>query len=139
VQISLPEELAKAASQAGLLAPEAMQELLREKLRSEGMASLKKAWAKAGDGEPSEADEAMIAEAIRQVRATRKAARVPPARPRPLRIVIDTNIAISALLWGGQPRKLLELVADPTLLQLFSSSTLLGGAAAGVGLSQIPA
>lgn len=38
------------------------------------MASLKKAWAKAGDSEPSEADEALIAEAIRPVRADRKVA-----------------------------------------------------------------
>lgn len=74
IQLSLPDELAKAASQAGLLASEAMQAMLREKLRAEGMASLKAAWTKAGDSEPSEADEAMIAEAIREVRATRKAA-----------------------------------------------------------------
>ncbi len=40
--------------------------------------------------------------------------------------MIDTNVAISALLWGGQPRKLLELADDPTVLQLFSSPVLLG-------------
>ena len=74
IQLSLPDELAKAASKAGLLAPDAMQAMLREKLRAEGMASLERAWAKAGDSEPSEADEAMIAEAIRQVRANRNAA-----------------------------------------------------------------
>jgi hypothetical protein len=54
-----------------LLAPEAIQ---REKLRSEGVASLEKAWARAGDAEPSKADERLIAEAIRKVRANRKAA-----------------------------------------------------------------
>jgi hypothetical protein len=71
VQFSLPDELAKAAAEAGLLAPEAMQAMLREKLRIEGMAALEKAWAKSGDVEPSAADEKLIAEAIR---AARKAA-----------------------------------------------------------------
>jgi hypothetical protein len=74
IQFSLPDELVEAASKAGLLAPEAMQAMLQDKLRADGMASLKKAWANAGDSEPSEADEAMIAKAIRDVRATRKAA-----------------------------------------------------------------
>ncbi|MBK6708430.1 MAG: hypothetical protein IPG54_13460 [Sphingomonadales bacterium] len=71
VQLSLPDELAKAAAAAGLLAPEAMQAMLREKLRTEGMAALERAWAKSGDVEPSVADEKLIAEAIR---AARKAA-----------------------------------------------------------------
>jgi hypothetical protein len=71
VQLTLPDELAKAASEAGLLALEAMQTMLREKLRAEGMASLEKAWAKAGDVEPSVVEERLIAEAIR---AARKAA-----------------------------------------------------------------
>ena len=74
IQLSLPDELAKAASQAGLLAPEAMQAMLREKLRAESAEQLKAAWAKAGDAEASSADEQMIAEAIRKVRAERKAA-----------------------------------------------------------------
>lgn len=73
IQLSLPDELADAASKAGLLAPEAMQAMLRDKLRAEGMASLQKAWAKAGDSEASAADEALITEAIRKVRAYRKA------------------------------------------------------------------
>jgi hypothetical protein len=65
IQLTLPDDLAKAASEAGLLAPEAMQAMLREKLRAEGMASLEKAWAKLGDVEPSAADEKLISEAIR--------------------------------------------------------------------------
>jgi hypothetical protein len=74
IQLSLPDELADAASKAGLLAPEAMQAMLRDRLRAEGIASLKKAWAKAGDSDASAADEALITEAIRKVRADRKAA-----------------------------------------------------------------
>ncbi len=46
-------------------------------------------------------------------------------RTRPLRFVTDTNIAISALLWGGRPRELLRLAFDPTRLILFSSPVLL--------------
>lgn len=47
-------------------------------------------------------------------------------RTRPLRFVTDTNIAISALLWGGRPRELLRLALDPAQLILFSSPVLLG-------------
>jgi uncharacterized protein len=50
---------------------------------------------------------------------------VPPDRPRRLRFVIDTNIAVSALLWGGKPRELLRRAFDPAKLQLFSSPFLL--------------
>jgi hypothetical protein len=68
VQLSLPDELAKAAAKAGLLAPDAMQAMLREKLRAEGMASLERAWAQSGDADASPADEMSIAEAIRSAR-----------------------------------------------------------------------
>jgi uncharacterized protein len=50
---------------------------------------------------------------------------VQPAPSRPLRFVTDTNIAVSALLWGGMPRVLLRLAADPAKLQLFTSLALL--------------
>jgi uncharacterized protein len=46
-------------------------------------------------------------------------------RPRPLRFINDTNIAISALLWGGRPRELIRLAFEPAKLQLFSSPPLL--------------
>jgi hypothetical protein len=68
IQFTLPDELAKAAAEAGLLAPEAIQAMLLEKLRLEGMAELEKAWVKAGDIDASPADEELIAEAIRAVR-----------------------------------------------------------------------
>jgi uncharacterized protein len=50
---------------------------------------------------------------------------VPSLPSRPLRFVIDTNIAVSALLWGGKPRELLRQTADPARMQLFSSPVLL--------------
>lgn len=42
-----------------------------------------------------------------------------------MRLVLDTNIVISSLLWGGTPRKLLELGRDGQIT-LFTSSALLG-------------
>ena len=42
-----------------------------------------------------------------------------------MRLVLDTNIVISGLLWGGTPRKLLELGRDGQIT-LFTSSALLG-------------
>jgi hypothetical protein len=74
IQLSLPDELAKAASKAGLLAPDAMQAMLREKLKAESAEQLEAAWSRSDVAEASAADEQLIAEAIREVRAARKAA-----------------------------------------------------------------
>ena len=41
-----------------------------------------------------------------------------------MRVVLDTNIVISGLLWGGPPRQLLELGRDGKVM-LFSSRELL--------------
>lgn len=41
VQIQLPDQLAQEAQRAGLLAPESMERMLREQLRSERIARLK--------------------------------------------------------------------------------------------------
>ncbi|MEJ2669615.1 MAG: putative toxin-antitoxin system toxin component, PIN family [Gammaproteobacteria bacterium] len=41
-----------------------------------------------------------------------------------VRLVLDTNIVVSALLWAGVPRRLLELGRDNTVT-LFSSPALL--------------
>ena len=51
-----------------------MQAMLHDKVRAESAERLKSAWAKAGDTDASPADEHLIAEAIRKVRAERKAA-----------------------------------------------------------------
>ena len=68
VRISLPDDLARNAERAGLLAPEAMQALLRDKLREDAIENLRQAWSRMGDEEPSPEDEALIAEAIRWAR-----------------------------------------------------------------------
>ena len=41
-----------------------------------------------------------------------------------MRLVLDTNIVVSGLLWGGIPRQLLELGSDGQIT-LFTSSVLL--------------
>ena len=41
-----------------------------------------------------------------------------------MRVILDTNIVISGLLWGGMPRKLLDLGMDDKI-SLFTSSLLL--------------
>lgn len=74
IQLNLPDELARAAEQAGLLAPEALQRLLQDKLRADAALALQQGWAKQGSGDISPEDERLIAEAIKKVRAARKAA-----------------------------------------------------------------
>jgi uncharacterized protein len=42
-----------------------------------------------------------------------------------LRIVLDTNVALSALLWRGKPYRLLEAIRQRSDIRLFSSPVLL--------------
>ena len=42
-----------------------------------------------------------------------------------MRIVLDTNVALSALLWRGKPYQLLEAIRQRSEIRLFSSPTLL--------------
>ena len=44
---------------------------------------------------------------------------------RPLRLVLDTNIVVAALLWNGPPRRLIELAIEGEAVELFSSPVLL--------------
>ena len=41
-----------------------------------------------------------------------------------MRLVLDTNIVVSALLWPGKPTKLIELATDG-VVQLFASKSLI--------------
>lgn len=41
-----------------------------------------------------------------------------------MRLVLDTNVVVSALLWGGTPRALLDLVRRRADLVLFTSAVL---------------
>lgn len=42
-----------------------------------------------------------------------------------MRIVLDTNVVMSALLWRGPPYRLLEAIRQRTRLQIYSSPVLL--------------
>lgn len=42
-----------------------------------------------------------------------------------MRLVLDTNVALSALLWRGPPHRLLETIRQTETAQLFSSEALL--------------
>lgn len=42
-----------------------------------------------------------------------------------MRLVLDTNIVIAALLWHGPPRQLLDKIIDRSDIELYSSSLLL--------------
>jgi putative PIN family toxin of toxin-antitoxin system len=42
-----------------------------------------------------------------------------------VRIVLDTNVALSALLWGGPPRRVLEAARAQPGVQLYTSPALL--------------
>ena len=41
-----------------------------------------------------------------------------------MRLVLDTNIAVSALLWGGNPQQILDLAGDPSV-KMFTSRPLM--------------
>lgn len=43
----------------------------------------------------------------------------------PLRLLLDTNIIVSGLLWNGAPRILLKLAADNDAIALFTSDILM--------------
>ncbi len=44
---------------------------------------------------------------------------------RPLRLVLDTNVVVAGLLWGGPPRRLLQWAFEGEAVELFSSPALL--------------
>ena len=54
---------------------------------------------------------------------------------RPLRLVLDTNVVVAALLWSGPPRRLLE-AAIAGEVELYSSAVLLDELAHTLGYSK---
>lgn len=57
----------------------------------------------------------------------------------PLRLVLDTNVVVAALLWNGPPRRLIELAIDGEAVELFSSALLLDEQAHTLGYSKFAA
>lgn len=76
VQITLPDQLAKEAERAGLLSPEALESLLREKLRAQSAVDLLAAMDRmhAAD-DPNCMSPEEVAEEIKLMRAEKRAGR----------------------------------------------------------------
>jgi len=72
VQIQLPDELAQDAQAAGLLAPEAIERLLREQLRKQAGEALRAMWTRMPSEELTPEIEQMIDEEVQAVRAQRR-------------------------------------------------------------------
>ncbi|MCC6659089.1 MAG: hypothetical protein IT512_12975 [Rhodocyclaceae bacterium] len=72
VQIQLPDELAQDAQAAGLLAPEAIEAMLREQLRKQAGEALQAIWARLPREELTPEIEKMIDEEVLAVRAERR-------------------------------------------------------------------
>lgn len=69
IQISLPDDLEQTARAAGLLAPEAIQGLLRQQLRTRGLEELRQTWAAMPPAALTPEIEQEIVASVRQVRA----------------------------------------------------------------------
>ncbi len=72
VQISLPDELAQEASNAGLLLPEAIEAMLREQLRRRAGDELRAMWDRMPREDLTAEVEQEIVEEVRKVRAEQR-------------------------------------------------------------------
>ena len=72
IQVELPDALAQRAQAAGLLAPQALEALLRDQLKRQAVDSLRAMWASAPLEEVTPEIERMIDEQVQAVRARRR-------------------------------------------------------------------
>lgn len=72
VQITLPDELALKAANAGLLSPEAIEAMLREQLRRRAGEELQAMWQRTPQEELTPEIEQEIVEEVHKVRAERR-------------------------------------------------------------------
>lgn len=72
VQITLPDELAQKAANAGLLSPQAMEAMLRERLRRRAGEALQAMWQRMPAEELTAEIEQDIVEEVRKVRAEQR-------------------------------------------------------------------
>jgi len=75
IQITIPDDLAKTARDAGLLDSEAIQGMLLQQLRSQALDELRQAWKAMPSQELSPETEAEIVDAVRRCRAEMRAER----------------------------------------------------------------
>lgn len=72
IQIQLPDDLAQDAQAAGLLTPDAIERLLRERLRRQAGDALRAMWNRMPREELTPEIEEMVNEEVRAVRAERR-------------------------------------------------------------------
>jgi hypothetical protein len=72
VQITLPDDLAQKAANAGLLSPQAMEAMLRERLRRRAGEALQAMWQRMPAEELTPEIEQEIVEEVRKVRAEQR-------------------------------------------------------------------
>ena len=72
VQISLPDELAQNAQAAGLLTPEAVEAMFRERLKKQAGETLRAIWERMPQEELTPEIEQMIVDEVRAVRAEKR-------------------------------------------------------------------
>lgn len=72
LKLNLPDELAQRAQSAGLLAPEAIEAMLREQLKKQAGEQLRTTWARMPHEELTPRVEQEIVEAVRKARAEQR-------------------------------------------------------------------
>ncbi|MEO8012047.1 MAG: hypothetical protein ABI650_10420 [Dokdonella sp.] len=72
IQIQLPDDLAQDAQAAGLLTPDAIERLLRERLRRQAGDALRTMWNRMPSEELTPEIEEMVNEEVQAVRAERR-------------------------------------------------------------------
>lgn len=75
LKLDLPDQLAREAREAGLLTTEAIEAMLRERLRQRSGAQLRAQWARLPAQELTDTEMSEIVSAVRAVRARERGAR----------------------------------------------------------------
>jgi len=75
IQVTLPDDLARKATEAGLLSAAAIQEMLREQLRRRAGESLREMWSLMPDEVLTPEIEQEVAEAVQAYRAEQRSRR----------------------------------------------------------------
>jgi hypothetical protein len=76
IQLTLPDDLARKATEAGLLSSEVMQEMLREQLRRRAGETLRETWSQMPDEVLTPEIEQEVADSVRAYRAEQRSRRV---------------------------------------------------------------
>jgi len=123
LKLNLPDQLAKDAVRMGLTSPDSLQTLLREAVRNRRLAGLAEARKRNRGGKHPAADygrnrKPKLPLTARAARATHQ------LNHTSMRLVLDTNIVASGLLWDGTPAHLID-AAQAGTIEIYTSRILL--------------